>query len=155
MVERMSATETPTIEPVPSSTPQPEKPSGGFWWGTGRRKTAVARVRIKPGKGNYLINGRTIEDFFTELQYQNDIVAPLKATDTFGKMDVYIKVHGGGITGQAGACQVGLARALTAYDPTLEKTLRDNGYLTIDSRQVERKKPGQPGARKRFQFSKR
>lgn len=131
------------------------KPHGGYWWGTGRRKTSTARVRIKPGEGKFRINGRSIDDYFTEIQYRNDVVAPLKVTDMGGKIDVYVQVEGGGITGQAGAVVVGVARALKSYDPQLESALRDNGYLTIDSRQVERKKYGQAGARRRFQFSKR
>ena len=145
----------PTTTTAPAAPRAPKKPSGGYWWGTGRRKTSVARVRVKPGAGKYRVNGRSIDEFFTEIQYRNEVTAPLKTTELFGKMDVFIRVHGGGTTGQSGACCVGLARALAGYDPALEKALRDNGYLTIDSRQVERKKPGQPGARRRFQFSKR
>lgn len=127
----------------------------GWWWGTGRRKTAVARVRVRPGKGEFKVNGRDVEEFFKEERDRNDAVAPLKATDTLGSMDVQVRVHGGGYMGQAGAIMLGLARALRVYDATLEPTLRSNHFLTRDPREVERKKPGMAGARRRFQFSKR
>jgi len=128
---------------------------GGYFWGTGRRKTAVARVRIRPGKGIFLVNKREIKNHFFAVRDRNDVVSPLKATKTLGKYDVFINVGGGGQTGQAGAVLLGLARALIKANPELESTLRDGNYLTRDARKVERKKPGQPGARKRFQFSKR
>ena len=135
---------------------EPAKPdAGGFVWGTGRRKAAVARVRVKPGDGKFLIKGKEVNDFFSEPQHRAQCLAPLKATDTEGKLDIYVNTHGGGITGQAGAVMLGLARALKGYDPTLEQALRDEGYLSRDSRKVERKKYGQRGARRRFQFSKR
>jgi len=155
--------EMPTDAPAePTGEPQPEPsgprdiPAGQHWfWGTGRRKTSVARVRIRPGQGNFLINGRRVEQFFSELQDRNDMYAPLQATNTKGALDVYANVTGGGGTGQAGAVRLGLSRALKEYDPSFENVLRDKGYLTVDDRQVERKKYGQPGARRRFQFSKR
>lgn len=128
---------------------------GGYFWGTGRRKTAVARVRIRPGEGKFLVNKREIKNHFFAVRDQNDVIAPLKATKTLGKYDVFINVAGGGQTGQAGAVLLGLSRALMKANPELESTLRDGNYLTRDARKVERKKPGQPGARKRFQFSKR
>ncbi len=135
---------------------EPVKPDKGGWiWGTGRRKTAVARVRIKPGSGKFIVNDREADKFFTEIRDRNDIVAPLKVTSTQGKMDVVVKVAGGGYTGQAGAIVLGLARALKGYDPTLETSLRDQGMLTRDSRKVERKKYGRPGARRGFQWAKR
>ena len=112
-------------------------------------------MRIRSGKGHFLINGRRSDQYFTELRDRNDIVAPLKATKIDEGLDIYVKVHGGGYTGQAGAVRLGLSRALKNYDPSLEQILRDNDMLTRDARKVERKKPGQPGARKRFQFSKR
>ena len=146
--------QSPTVAPVPHAEPaKPDK--GGFIWGTGRRKTAVARVRIKPGDGKFLINGREVDEFFSEIEHRTNCRTPLEVTQTFGKIDVFVKVHGGGITGQAGAILLGVARALKAYDPTLEPLLRENHLLTRDPREVERKKPGQPGARKKFQFSKR
>ncbi|MFI4862406.1 MAG: 30S ribosomal protein S9 [Phycisphaerales bacterium JB063] len=135
---------------------EPAKPdAGGFVWGTGRRKSAVARVRVKPGSGVFLIKGKEVKDFFSEPQHQAQCLAPLKATETEGKLDIYVNTHGGGITGQAGAIMLGLARALKGYDPTLEQALRDEHFLTRDPREVERKKYGQRGARRKFQFSKR
>ena len=136
-------------------TPAVKPDAGGFIWGTGRRKTAVARVRVKPGDGKFLINKREIDVFFSEPQHRGACKAPLKATHTEGKLDVFVNVRGGGITGQAEAILLGVARALKGYDPSLESILRDNDYLTRDPREVERKKYGQPGARRRFQFSKR
>ena len=132
----------------------------GWHLATGRRKTAVARVRIKPGDGEIKIrvsNKKTkkIDEYFSEVRDRNDVVAPLKATDTFGKIDVICRVDGGGYMGQAQAIRLGIARALKGYDPQLEGVLRDRGYLTRDPREVERKKYGQRGARRKFQFSKR
>ncbi len=148
-------TAAPTEPAVQLTQPRPI-PAGRHWfWGTGRRKTSVARVRIRPGKGNFLINGRRVDAFFSELQDRNDMLAPLQVTKTEGALDVYVRVTGGGPTGQAGAVRLGLSRALKEYDPSIEQALRDNGFLTVDSRQVERKKYGQSGARRRFQFSKR
>ncbi len=149
----------PAADAVTATQPQraPAKPDrGGFIWGTGRRKSSIARVRIRPGEGKFLINKeRDVEDYFSELQHRAACLAPLKATQTDGKIDVFVRVHGGGITGQAEAILLGVARALKNYDPTLEEILRDNGFLTRDPRKVERKKYGQPGARRKFQFSKR
>jgi small subunit ribosomal protein S9 len=151
--------QAPAKAPRPLRAPAtPDK--GGFVWGTGRRKTAVARVRVKPGKGQFVVSSTNVRDkaydaFFTEPQHQLACRKPLEATKTLGKLDIHVNVRGGGITGQAEAVLLGVARALVAYDPALEQTLRDEGYLSRDSRKVERKKPGQPGARRRFQFSKR
>ena len=127
----------------------------GWWWGTGRRKAAVARVRIRPGNGEFKINNRKVDEYFTEARDRADAVAPLKVSELTGKMDVFVNVKGGGYMGQAGAVRLGVARALRRYDCTLEDALRDHGYLTRDGREVERKKYGQRGARRRFQFSKR
>jgi small subunit ribosomal protein S9 len=127
----------------------------GYFWGTGRRKSAVARVRIKPGDGKFLINKRELDRYFAEERDRKDAVAPLVATSTMGKFDVFVNVKGGGPSGQAGAVVLGVARALVKADASLERSLRDGGYLTRDSRMVERKKYGQRGARRRFQFSKR
>lgn len=136
----------------------------GWWWGVGRRKTSVARVRFRPapesGKGDLKIQlarkkFKTVDEYFCEERDRADCFAPLKLTDTYGKLDVVVRVNGGGFMGQAQAIRLGIARALRDYDPTLEQPLRDAGYLTVDARQVERKKYGQPGARARFQFSKR
>ena len=121
----------------------------------GRRKEAIARVYIKPGDGKLIINERKVDEYFTQ-QYDRDAVhAPLKALNLTGAFDVFVNVGGGGTTGQAGAVRLGIARALRNYDENLLKELRDGGYLTRDSRMVERKKYGQRGARRKFQFSKR
>ena len=127
----------------------------GFWWGTGRRKTSVARVRIRPGTGVLMINKRELNDFFKREQDRNHVVAPLKTVHGEKAFDVFANVNGGGTTGQAGAVLLGVARALKAYDENYLQALRDGGHLTRDPRMVERKKPGQAGARRRFQFSKR
>jgi len=147
--------QTPDAEAAPAPAATPEERRGGFWWGTGRRKAAVARARLRPGKGTLLINGRKVDEYFTELRDRKDVTAPLAATSTEDKLDVYVNVTGGGFMGQAGAVRLGISRALKAYDPTVEAVLREHDMLTRDARRVERKKPGQPGARKRFQFSKR
>ncbi|MCG3136849.1 MAG: hypothetical protein HJJLKODD_00685 [Phycisphaerae bacterium] len=148
-----SAVNKPAESAKPSATiPQPTK---HWFWGTGRRKTAVARVRIKPGTGKYIINERALDHFFTGPRDQEDAVSPLKSTGTTGKVDVHVNVHGGGTSGQAGAIKLGLARALLRANEEYLPILRDGGFLTRDARMVERKKPGQPGARRRFQFSKR
>lgn len=135
----------------------------GWWWGTGRRKTAVARVRLRPakdGEGKVQVQTarkqfKSVEEYFSEPRDRNDVNAPLRLTDTVGKLDVFIRAHGGGYMGQAQAVRLGVARALVGYDPSFEPALREAGYLTRDARKVERKKYGQPGARRRFQFSKR
>lgn len=127
----------------------------GWWWGLGRRKSSVARVRIRPGNGELKINKRPVDVYFSQPQDLNDVLSPLKETNTFNHMDVYVNVKGGGVTGQAQAIRLGIARALKVYDCSLEQTLRDHNFLTRDARAVERKKPGQRGARRRFQFSKR
>jgi len=140
----------------PSRKPAKKDPhKGGYWWGTGRRKSSVARVRIKPGKGKLLVNKRDFKDYFTREQDRKAVLAPLKAVDGEKSFDVFINVKGGGTTGQAGASLLGIARALKKYDEKYIQVLRDGGHLTRDPRMVERKKPGQRGARRRFQFSKR
>ena len=123
--------------------------------GVGRRKTSVARVWIRPGNGTWEINGRTVDHFFTRPSLQQHASEPLTAANLQGRFDVKVLVDGGGQTGQAGAIRLGLARAILSYDPETRKALRERGMLTRDPREVERKKPGRPGARKRFQFSKR
>jgi small subunit ribosomal protein S9 len=130
-------------------------PKNGFWWGTGRRKSSVARVRIRLGEGNVLINERKVDDYFRLTTDRTAAVSPLKAVNSQTGFDVFVNVSGGGTTGQAGAVMLGLARALKNYNPDFLKDLREGGYLTRDSREVERKKPGKSGARKSFQFSKR
>jgi small subunit ribosomal protein S9 len=123
--------------------------------GVGRRKTAVARVYLRPGKGEWKINGRSLEDYFPRNSHQQHASDPLAATENEGVFDVYAVVNGGGKTGQAGAVRLGVARALLELDEELRGRLREKGMLTRDPRKVERKKPGRPKARKRFQFSKR
>jgi small subunit ribosomal protein S9 len=132
---------------------EPDK--GGYYWGTGRRKSSVARVRIKPGGGKMLINKKQLSDYFKREQDRKAVLAPLKAVDAEKSFDIFVNVRGGGNTGQSGAILLGIARALKKYDENYAQPLRDGGHLTRDSRMVERKKPGQPGARKKFQFSKR
>ncbi len=124
-------------------------------WGVGRRKTAIARVRVWTGQGQITINGKTVEEFFTEDKDRQAVYAPLVVTDSLKSWDVGVNVKGGGHTGQADATKLGIARALVKADPSLEAGLRDAKLLTRDPRMIERKKPGQPGARRKFQFSKR
>ncbi|MGC1272122.1 MAG: 30S ribosomal protein S9 [Planctomycetaceae bacterium] len=123
--------------------------------GTGRRKTGVARVRVKDGSGQFAINGRTLEEYFVVERDRLAILAPLKATEMLGKVDISVNVSGGGRTGQAGSIVLGIARALQAKNPANHPTLSEGGYLTRDSRMVERKKYGHKKARRSFQFSKR
>jgi len=122
---------------------------------TGRRKTAVARVRIRPGDGKIVINRRPYDEYFTIDQDRNQVVAPLEHVGKRSDVDIRIRVHGGGNTGQAGACKQGIARALVLYDTELHDALRVSGYLTRDARMKERKKCGLHGARRGTQFSKR
>lgn len=151
--------------PVSTAPVRVAKPADkkGWWWGTGRRKAAVCRVRIKPASGD----GATIEligatgkpkptdVYFTEVRDRVDCVAPLQSAGLLGKVQVVARLHGGGFMGQAQAMRLAVARALIGWDPNLYKSFRDAGFLTRDSRKVERKKYGQAGARRRFQFSKR
>jgi small subunit ribosomal protein S9 len=123
--------------------------------GTGRRKTSTARVRVSAGTGKVTVNGRTFEGYFTLEQHRGAVLAPFVATGTAGKFDVRVLVEGGGPAGQAGAVRHGIARALLEADTTFRPLLKKEGLLTRDPRMRERKKYGQPGARKRFQFSKR
>jgi small subunit ribosomal protein S9 len=124
-------------------------------YATGRRKEAVARVWITPGTGRIQINKRSFEDYFPAETHQLIVKGPLEITSRMGEVDVWATVKGGGVSGQAGAMRHGLARALALVDEELKPALRKAGFLTRDAREVERKKYGQPGARKRYQFSKR
>jgi len=164
----MGGLDMPTLAPVAAAAPStrpigtPAAPKGGWWWGTGRRKRAVARVRLRPAKGEAKVlvacrgnKIKTIEEYFTEDRDRASVYAPLKAVGVVGKMDVMVRVNGGGYMGQAGAIMLGVARALKGYDPNMDANLRAGGFLTRDAREVERKKYGQSGARRRFQFSKR
>ncbi len=123
--------------------------------GTGRRKTAIARAYLHEGNGNIQVNGKPLEEYFTILGLTEIVRKPVEGTETTGSYEFVSKVKGGGISGQAGACRLGISRALTALDESNRPALRKNGLLKRDSRMVERKKYGQPGARKKFQFSKR
>lgn len=121
----------------------------------GRRKEAVCRLYLKPGSGKWSVNGRTLGDYFPRPVLVTGIQQPFTATDTLGRFDVQANIDGGGVTGQAGALRLAVARALVIVDESHRRKLRDLGLLTRDARAVERKKPGRPKARKRFQFSKR
>ena len=123
--------------------------------GTGRRKTSVARVYLRPGKGSITINHRAFDNFFPNPVHRMAIEVPLALTSTQDKFDILVTVRGGGCSGQAGAVRHGISRALLQYNQELRGKLKTEGLLTRDAREVERKKPGRPKARKRFQFSKR
>ena len=148
---------TTATAPDTTTAPGAAAPAGraAYVWGVGRRKSAVARVRVAPGTGRIEINGRTLNEYFTSERDRKSIFGPLDVTSTGGKMDVLVNADGGGPTGQTGAIVMGLGRALAKYDTSLETALRGGGFLTRDSRMKERKKYGQRGARRRFQFSKR
>ena len=151
-----TTTTKPARTTVTKLAPKTATDSKAPWiWGLGRRKSSVARVRIRPGKGEFLINKRKVEDYLNSERDRQAIAAPLKATQSESSVDVFVNVRGGGTTGQTGAIVLGVARALLKADPALDPILREHGYLTRDSREVERKKYGQRGARRRFQFSKR
>lgn len=126
-----------------------------YIWGTGRRKTAVARVRIREGTGKYIINDLDVDAYFLEATHRTDARAPMAATEMGGRIDVFVNVGGSGKSAQSGAVLLGLARALKEYRPDLEPKLREGEFLTRDARKVERKKYGHKKARRSFQFSKR
>jgi len=123
--------------------------------GTGKRKTSIARVILRPGDGKTWINGRTLEDYFPRAAHRRMVLAPLEVAEAAGRYDLRVRVHGGGITGQAGAVRHGIARALVDADPEMRVPLKRQGFLTRDARIVERKKAGLHKARKAPQFSKR
>ena len=125
------------------------------YYGTGRRKSSIARVYLSPGKGKITVNGRSFDEYLCRGPLSMVVTQPLFALDSTKSYDIRAQVKGGGLTGQAGALRLGIARALIQVNEDFKKELRAGGFLTRDSRQVERKKYGQPGARKRFQFSKR
>ena len=152
-----TGTETAEVAPTPVASPKAssEGTQSGKLHGLGRRKTAVARVLLRPGTGSWSINGRTLEQHFPRPILQQSISRPLVVTETTGQFDVHVRVVGGGLRGQADAVRLGIARALLKVDEEFRVTLRSETLLTRDAREVERKKPGRPKARKRFQFSKR
>ena len=160
--------ETPEAAPSESAEPQAEAPQAapapepmaapvgsGPFYGTGRRKTSVARVYLRPGSGRLRINGRALEEVFTSPQWREHARGALVFTGVADQYDAEISVKGGGLSGQSGAIRLGVARALLLANPALRPRLRQNGYLTRDPRMKERKKYGQKGARKRFQWTKR
>lgn len=130
-------------------------PSPTYYWGTGRRKESIARVRIRPGEGQIVINGRSIEDYFPRQLWRLNALEPLKVSGMEGKIDVFIKAQGGGLSGQAGAVRLGIARALLTLDPEMRPVLKKADLLARDPRMVERKKFGRRKARALYQYSKR
>jgi len=139
-----------------STTSQPvEGAAKTRLYGTGRRKTSVARVFIAPGSGKMEVNNKPVNEYFPNVAWLTRAIEPLKFTGMENQLDVWATVNGGGIGGQSGSVRMGLSRALAVFNPELRSGLRKNGFLTRDSRRRERKKYGQKGARKRFQFSKR
>ncbi len=140
----------PTTTATPTTAPAAE-----FWWGTGRRKTAVARVRLRRGTGRILVNGREADEYFPIERLQLAIRAPLRATKALNRYDILASVEGGGVAAQADAVLLGVARALVKVDREFQPRLKEEGFLTRDSREKERKKYGRKRARARFQFSKR
>lgn len=149
-LEELANTEAPKKEER-----KPMKDSLGRAYGTGRRKNSVARVWVKPGKGEIIVNHKNIDSYFARDTHRRLVVQPFTVTKTLGQFDIYCTVLGGGLSGQAGAIRHGVSRALNNYDPTLRADLKTNGLLTRDPRVVERKKYGQHKARKSTQFSKR
>jgi small subunit ribosomal protein S9 len=149
------AVEEESEEPKPEPVIRGKIDKFGVAMGTGRRKTSVARVRIIKGDGKLTINGRPLEEYFKTDRDRKNILAPLRATESEGEVNVWVRVNGGGTTGQAGAVVLGISRALEAMNPSLHYKLAEGGYLTRDGRMVERKKYGFRKARRSFQFSKR
>ena len=138
-----------------SSSGQPLEGAKQKFYGTGRRKESIARVYLKPGAAAFTVNGRPVDSYFRNVVWLNTAVEPLKFTQTLDQVSVKATAKGGGVGGQAGAVRMGVARALVKFNPELHHALRKNGFLTRDSRMKERKKYGQKGARRRFQYSKR
>jgi len=134
-----------------------ELPATSKTWfhGTGRRKESIARVFLRAGSGKFTVNGRPAEQYFPNHAWKHDATEPLRFTNIADQVDVVVTARGGGVGGQAGAVRMGLSRAISRFNPELRPSLRTNGFLTRDSRMKERKKYGQKGARKRFQFTKR
>ena len=153
-----SVTETPVAEQPQAPEPKPRKGDGSkdpVFWGTGRRKASIARVRLFAGPGTILVNSKPFDAYFPRESLRLAIRQPLIITHQLGKHNVSAEVVGGGLNGQAGALRLGIARALLKFDPALKTPLRGAGLLTRDPREKERKKYGQKGARKRFQWTKR
>ncbi|MGH9718548.1 MAG: 30S ribosomal protein S9 [Candidatus Acidiferrales bacterium] len=142
-------------ETLSSAASSMSNAAGKQFYGTGRRREAVARVYIKPGAARFTVNGRPVDEYFRNIAWHTAAVEPLKFTQMLDQLEVKAQVKGGGIGGQSGAVRMGLSRALARLNPELRPALRTNGFLTRDPRMKERKKYGQKGARRRFQFSKR
>jgi small subunit ribosomal protein S9 len=138
-----------------STTSTPIAGTQTWFLGTGRRKESIARVFLRAGSGKFTVNGRGVEQYFPNHAWKHDATEPLKFTNLGDQVDVMVSANGGGVGGQAGAVRMGLSRAIARFNPELRSALRKNGFLTRDSRMKERKKYGQKGARKRFQFTKR
>jgi len=154
----VSEEQQPAAETVTEAAPRPARRAGASsetYSGLGRRKTSVARVTLQPGQGRWVVNGRTLEDYFPRAVLRQSLAQPLAVTDTQSRFDIRVNVQGGGLRGQADAVRLGIARALLQVDEDYRVRLRAQELLTRDPREVERKKPGRPKARKRFQFSKR
>jgi small subunit ribosomal protein S9 len=154
------STQPPIIVPAPGTAaaappPAPSRDANKPAYGTGRRKEAIARVFLRPGSGKFTVNGRDLENYFKNAVWRLIATEPLRFTEIEGKVDATCTCRGGGAAGQADAVRMGLSRAISVYDPELRRKLRKNGFLTRDPRMKERKKYGQKGARKRFQYSKR
>jgi small subunit ribosomal protein S9 len=143
------------ITEVTETAPTNAGSKDAFTWGLGRRKSSIARVRVTAGTGNFIVNGKPLTDFFCTLQGQKRAIAPLLTAESEGNYDIFCNVKGGGITGQADAVRLGLARALRKINMAWDLPFREEGLLTRDARMVERKKYGRRGARRGFQFSKR
>ena len=147
-----------TLQPGLERTAPPRrvvKDQAGYVWATGRRKTSTARVRVRPGTGTFLVNGRELKDYFPDVSWRDVATLPLTALGREKEFDVLVRVNGGGLTGQSGAVALGIARAIQSLDGEAGNSLREKGLFTRDSRMKERKKYGQRGARRAFQFSKR
>jgi len=144
-----------TVTPETEQMPEPRIGSDGRSYATGKRKNAIARVWVKPGSGQIVVNGRDHQVYFARPVLQMIINQPFGVTDREGQYDIWCTVKGGGLSGQAGAVRHGISRAMTFYEPTLRAVLKKSGFLTRDSRVVERKKYGRRKARRSFQFSKR
>ena len=151
----VAETQEPVVSEADIQLPEPQIDSLGRSYATGKRKNAIARVWLKPGVGRIIVNGRSVEEYFTRGTWRLILGRPFHVADRVDQYDVFCTVKGGGLSGQAGALRHGISKALALHEPVLRKTLKSNGYLTRDPRVVERKKYGKRKARRSFQFSKR
>ena len=155
LADRKELAVAQTVAPTDAPKREPKRDQFGRSYATGRRKNAIARVWIKPGKGEISVNGKKVGQYFARPVLRMLITQPFLVADRYNQFDVYCTVNGGGLSGQAGALRHGISRALTLYEPELRSILKIAGFLTRDSRAVERKKYGRAKARRSFQFSKR